>query len=142
MEKPERYSLAHPVEGGYQWWAVNDMEKMYAVVSVSASAPYAEEIARFAFAKIAGSDLDSSGKLLREYRRTPEKHSACLIRTAGLVSGSQIDDRCELCKRADALPAGGGDMHFYIDSRGAMDPSAIVTAVHQALARQTKAGAR
>jgi hypothetical protein len=52
-----RFVLAHPVEGGVQWWQINDMEKMYAVFSVQASVPHAEEIARFAYAKITGSGV-------------------------------------------------------------------------------------
>ena len=48
----ERFRLAHPVSGGYDWWAINDMENQYAVVTVKASLSHAEEIARFAFDKI------------------------------------------------------------------------------------------
>lgn len=47
-----RFALANPVKGGIQFWEINDMQKMYAVVSVSASLPFAEEIARQAFDKI------------------------------------------------------------------------------------------
>ena len=40
--------------------------------------------------------------LLKEYRHTLERHSGCWIRTAGLAHGTEIDDRCDLCKRTDA----------------------------------------
>jgi len=39
--------------------------------------------------------------LLREYRKTNEKHHLCDMRVAGLVYLTQIDDRCDLCKRTD-----------------------------------------
>ena len=52
MDPKDRYSLTHPVEGGVQWWFVNDLVDQYAVVSVQASVPHAEEIARFAYEKI------------------------------------------------------------------------------------------
>ena len=47
-----RFALVGPVKGGIQWWEINDMQKMYAVVSVSATIPFAEEIAKYAFEKI------------------------------------------------------------------------------------------
>ena len=47
-----RYVLAHPVRGGFDWWEINDMQKMYAVVTVQASFPEAEAVARFAFSKL------------------------------------------------------------------------------------------
>jgi hypothetical protein len=52
--KPERkgkYALVGPVPHGY-WWAINDMEKMYAVVNVQASFPNAEQVIRFAWSQI------------------------------------------------------------------------------------------
>lgn len=58
LKTSERFVLAHPVEGGNQWWEVNDMEKQYAVVTVQASVPHAEEIARFAYSKI----VDEAGR--------------------------------------------------------------------------------
>ena len=40
--------------------------------------------------------------MLREYRKTGMAHRYCLIRPAGLVYSTAIDDRCPLCKRTDA----------------------------------------
>jgi hypothetical protein len=36
---------------------------------------------------------------------TPQKHCYCVDRVAGLVNGTQIDDRCLLCRKSDALLA-------------------------------------
>lgn len=47
-----RYALVGPAPGGYDWWAINDMEKMYAVVNVQASFPNAEQVIRFAWSQI------------------------------------------------------------------------------------------
>jgi hypothetical protein len=33
-----KYALAAPVENGSDWWYINDLEKMYAIASVQASA--------------------------------------------------------------------------------------------------------
>lgn len=46
-----RYALVGPVQG-VDWWQINDMEKMYAVVSVQASLPEAEKIIHYAWDQI------------------------------------------------------------------------------------------
>jgi hypothetical protein len=51
-ERKGKFALVGPVPGGTQWWQINDREKMYAVVSVQASFPHAEEVIRFAWAQI------------------------------------------------------------------------------------------
>jgi hypothetical protein len=51
VERRGKYAFAPP-SGAHDWWEINDMEKMYAVVSIQASVPHAEEIARFAWSKI------------------------------------------------------------------------------------------
>ena len=48
-EQKGKYSLVHPVPGGYFWWAINDMEKMYSVVTVQADFPNAEKVIRAAW---------------------------------------------------------------------------------------------
>jgi hypothetical protein len=62
-----RYVLAHPVSGGFDWWEINDMQKMYAVVTVQASFPEAEQVARFAFDKL---------NAPKPQPRGPKKHHA------------------------------------------------------------------
>jgi hypothetical protein len=42
-ETKDKYALAGPVEGGIQYWEINDMERMYAVASVHVSFPNAEQ---------------------------------------------------------------------------------------------------
>lgn len=51
-ETKGKYALTSPTPGGYFWWAINDMEKMYAVATVQASFPNAEEVIRFAWSQI------------------------------------------------------------------------------------------
>jgi len=51
-ERKGKYALTYPIPDGYDWWAINDMEKMYAIVTVQASVPHAEEIIRFAWSKL------------------------------------------------------------------------------------------
>jgi len=46
-------------------------------------------------------EVETLKGLLREYRKTNEKHHLCDMRVAGLVYLTQIDDRCDLCKRTD-----------------------------------------
>ena len=41
-----------PPSGDNDWWMINDMERMYAVVSVQSSVPDAEKITQFAWDKI------------------------------------------------------------------------------------------
>lgn len=45
MDQP-RYVLSAPVEGGIQFWEVNDMQEMYAVASIQKRVPGAEEFAK------------------------------------------------------------------------------------------------
>lgn len=45
-------------------------------------------------------ELQSAQETLQEYRES-HGHKWCFVRTAGLVNGTQIDDRCDLCKRTD-----------------------------------------
>ena len=40
-------------------------------------------------------------------QRTIHAHRGCVIRTAGLVNGTTIDDRCDWCKEVDAARLGG-----------------------------------
>jgi uncharacterized Rossmann fold enzyme len=51
-ERKGKYALVGPTPHGNNWWAINDMKKMYAVATVQASFPDAEEVIRFAWAKI------------------------------------------------------------------------------------------
>jgi hypothetical protein len=51
IERKGKYALSLP-SGAHDWWEINDMERMYAVVSVQSSVPDAEEIVRFAWGKI------------------------------------------------------------------------------------------
>jgi hypothetical protein len=51
VERKGKYVLAPP-SGELDWWEINDMEKMYAIVTIQASIPGAEEIARFAWSKL------------------------------------------------------------------------------------------
>lgn len=46
-----KYALARPA-GAHDWWQINDMEKMYAVVSIQASFPDAEKIIMDAWANL------------------------------------------------------------------------------------------
>ena len=45
-ERKGKYALAGPTAGGFDWWMINDLEKMYAVVTVQASFPDAEKVIR------------------------------------------------------------------------------------------------
>ena len=45
-ERKGKYALAGPTAGGFDWWMINDLEKMYAVVIVQASFPDAEKVIR------------------------------------------------------------------------------------------------
>jgi aminopeptidase C len=47
--KSGRYSLCAPVEGGCQWWMINDLKRMYAIVQISVHYPGAEAAARKLF---------------------------------------------------------------------------------------------
>ncbi len=40
-----RYSFVPPISGGEQFWLINDMEEMFAVVSISVKYPNAEQVA-------------------------------------------------------------------------------------------------
>jgi hypothetical protein len=51
IERDGKYALVPP-SGSNAWWSINDMEAMYAVVSIQGSFPGAEKVARFAWAKI------------------------------------------------------------------------------------------
>ena len=51
-EHKGKYALIGPVPGGDDWWQINNMQKMYAVVSVQATFPNAEQVIRFAWAQI------------------------------------------------------------------------------------------
>jgi hypothetical protein len=48
VERKGKYTLVPPA-GAHDWWQINDMELMYAVVSVQASFPDAEKSVRFAW---------------------------------------------------------------------------------------------
>lgn len=48
METKGKYTLTPP-SGAFNWWEINDMEKMYAVITVQASFPNAEAAIRFAW---------------------------------------------------------------------------------------------
>ncbi len=50
-ERKGKYAFSPP-SGSHDWWQINDMERMYAVVSIQASALHAEEIARFAWDRL------------------------------------------------------------------------------------------
>jgi hypothetical protein len=52
-ERKGKFALVGPGKhGSPDWWQINDLEKMYAVVSVQASFPHAEEVIRFAWEQI------------------------------------------------------------------------------------------
>lgn len=51
VERKGKYALSPPSED-HDWWEINDMEKMYAVVTIQSSIQDAEAIARFAWDKI------------------------------------------------------------------------------------------
>ena len=50
MSSNNRYSLCPPVKGGIQFWEINDMEKMFALVSISVHYPNAEDEAKRLYA--------------------------------------------------------------------------------------------
>lgn len=52
MNSKDRYSLCPPIPGGNQFWEINDMEQMFAVVAISASLPHAEREARRLYAML------------------------------------------------------------------------------------------
>lgn len=54
VERKGKYAFTPP-SGAYDWWSINDMEKMYSVVSVQSSFPGAENIVRFAWESIESS---------------------------------------------------------------------------------------
>ena len=49
MDPKQRYSLCPPVDGGLRWWEITDTKLDFAVVTVFADSPHAEEIARAAY---------------------------------------------------------------------------------------------
>lgn len=51
VERKGKYAFSPP-SGAHDWWDINDMERMYAVVSIQAGIPSAEVIARFAWGAI------------------------------------------------------------------------------------------
>lgn len=51
-ERKGKFALVGPVPGGTHWWQINDTEVEYAIVSVQAPFPHAEEVIRFAWAQI------------------------------------------------------------------------------------------
>lgn len=53
VERKGKYALSPP-SGAHDWWQINDMVLMYAVVSVQSSVPGAEEIIRFAWSMVGG----------------------------------------------------------------------------------------
>jgi len=52
-ERWQEYIFVPPT-GDYDWWEITDMIKSYAVVTVQASMPNAEKIARLAWAALKG----------------------------------------------------------------------------------------
>lgn len=48
-ESKGKYVLVGPTATGFDWWMINDLEKMYAVVTVQVSFPDAEKIIRNAW---------------------------------------------------------------------------------------------
>lgn len=55
-----RYSLCSPVPGGESFWLINDMQKMYAVVSIFKDFPGAEAEIRRLYAKLIEGNTESS----------------------------------------------------------------------------------
>jgi hypothetical protein len=55
-ERKGKYTLVAPADVGYDWWTINDMEKEYAVVTVQASFPNAEQVIRNAWAQLPEKD--------------------------------------------------------------------------------------
>ena len=53
-----RYSFVPPISGGEQFWLINDMEEMFAVVSISVKYPNAEQVAKQLFVPLAGITFD------------------------------------------------------------------------------------
>ena len=51
MERKGKFVLSPP-SGTHDWWEINDMEKMYAVVSIQSSFPGAEQVAHDAWSHI------------------------------------------------------------------------------------------
>lgn len=47
-------------------------------------------------------ERDRALEVIREYRRDDIRANSCVVRMAG-VNGTQIDDRCPTCIKADAL---------------------------------------
>lgn len=44
-----RYALVGPVNGGYAFWAINDLQRGYALVSISKNVPDARQLAKTIF---------------------------------------------------------------------------------------------
>jgi hypothetical protein len=53
-----RYSFVPPISGGEQFWLINDMQEMFAVVSISVKYPNAEQVAKRLFGPLAGITFD------------------------------------------------------------------------------------
>ena len=53
-----RYSFVPPISGGEQFWLINDMEEMFAVVSISVKYPNAEQVAKQLFVPLAEITFD------------------------------------------------------------------------------------
>lgn len=57
-----KYAFSTLLGGSDDWWQINDTEQGYAVVSVQASLPHAERIARFAWGLITDREQQSDTK--------------------------------------------------------------------------------
>ena len=51
VERKGKYAFTPP-SGTFDWWEINDMERMYAVFTLQISFPNAEKVARFAWSEI------------------------------------------------------------------------------------------
>lgn len=51
-ERKGKFALTPPSDS-HQWWEINDMEQMYAVVSIQSTFSWAENIIRLAWNNIA-----------------------------------------------------------------------------------------
>jgi hypothetical protein len=52
MTREERFTLAPPGDGGFEWWTIEDLEKMHPVAHFFAKNPLSEAMAKNIYAQL------------------------------------------------------------------------------------------
>jgi hypothetical protein len=104
VERKGKYALTPP-QGANDWWEINDMEKMYSIVTVQAEMPSAEEIMRFAWGRLTAQPMTSKEEVLAVWPNAwehPESGTIWTSQAAGELSqweeylGPSWDDAAKL----------------------------------------------